>query len=427
MPSIEAPPASAPAAAAGNEGVNVSDLAKGSGAPKSTAMQKALSSLHSKSEDTPKGRHAPKPVDRPKEVKLGYDEGDAPAKEEPPVEEPTKTDAPAKEEPAKEDKPAPVKEPADKAADRKLQPVSKYIDSLKTTNKNLEAQLSSLQAKLTAMGDMDAVHRRMEAAEKRKSELEEEIRYVSYQKSQEFQEKYQKPYEEVWAKAIADLKEIPITTGEGTSRPATAQDMLKLVNLPLGEARKAANEVFGDFANDVMDYYKEIRRLADSQTKALEDAKKGASEREQQMSAAQKRVAEEVGHLWEQFNTEDAKKHDFLKPKEGDEEWNSKLASATRFVDDAWKSTAADPKLTPEQRAEVVRKHAAIRNRAVGFSMLRYENKRLADQLAAVQKELDAIKGSAPKNGNGRPSSAAPGTVTNPLDRARQSLRQLAK
>lgn len=434
-PPPSASAASAPGSTAPPEGVNVSALAaKATPAPKSTQMQRSLDSLRATASPGAKGKPkaatpsvaAPgsdRPVEPPKDVI------EPPATtEEPPEGKPASEDEP-KETPKTEEPPPDKKEaPKDAKPDGKnKQSVGRFIDSLKTTVKNLETENSSLKARLTSMGDMDAVARRMEAAEKRASELESEIKFVNYAKSQEFVEKYQKPYEGAWGKAVSEVSQLNIALEDGSTRKATANDLLNLANAPLDQLDDAAERMFGKSAARVIRHVEKIRELSEAQTQALEEARKTGSEREKQMGESQKRIAETLGTLWERTLAEDSKKLDFLKPKDGDDDWNGALDKSTKFVEDAWKANPADPNLTPEQRAEVIRRHAALRNRAVGFSMLKVENKRLADKLAAVQKELDGIKGSAPTNGNGRPASGAPGTAGNPMDRALADLRSRAR
>jgi hypothetical protein len=177
----------------------------------------------------------------------------------------------------------------------------------------------------------------------------------------------------------------------------------------LGEARKLANELFGDAANDVMSHRTKVRELSQAQEKALVEAKKTGAEREKQMTEAQRKMAGETAQLWQTYNAEDESKYDFLKEKEGDDAWNSKLSSSKKFVDGAFSTSVTDPKLTPEQRAEAVRKHAAVRGRAIGFSMMKMERDAAKAELAKAQKALEEYTKAEPNagNGHGAPPPAA--------------------
>lgn len=332
------------------------------------------------------------------------------------------------EEPATEPEPKPEEsKPGETKPEGKLKSPWKLLDQFKERLKAVEQENLALRAKVPDEKTAGTLTKRLEAAEKRAAELEDEIRYVSYAKSQEFVDKYQKPYEEAWTKANAELSELDVLSEDGTAtRKATAQDLLALANMPLGEARKIANQMFGDAADDVMAHRRRVRELSDAQGKALEDARKSGAERQQQAQAMAKTLADEVSRHWQRFNAEDAEKYDFLKPKDEDGEWNERLEKATILVDKAFAESPHDPRLTAEQRAAIVRRHAAVRSRAIAYSSLKLENKRLRDQLAAKDKELAGFAASAPNGGNGKGKAAEQPQPANPMERAKQRLKASA-
>lgn len=335
-----------------------------------------------------------------------------PEGDEPPKTEPKKEDAPPADKPLLDEKGKPI----DKA---KVSPW-KLLDQFKGRLTAAEKENIELKERLAKLPDVN----RLEGIDKRNKELEEEIRYHNYAKSQEYTEKYQKPYEEAWTKAVADLGQLEVLAEDGSvARKATAADLISLANMPLGQARRQANAMFGDSANDVMMHRQRIRDLSDAQNKALEEARKTGSEREIQLTEKSKVINAEVATLWNKFNEEDAGKLEFLKPREGDDEFNGKLEKARSLVDTAFSQNATDPNLTPEQRAKAVRAHAAVRNRAIAYSSLKLENTRLKAQIAERDAKLKQFEDSAPTGGqtggaNGKPAVQA-GT---PMERARQRL-----
>ena len=337
---------------------------------------------------------------------------------EPPKPTEIKPEPPKSAEAKAPEKPAETTPPEAKPTDDKKASPWKLLDQFKTRVATLERELLETKAKVPD----ETTSKRFEAAQKRATELEEEIRYVNYAKSQEFAEKYQKPYEEAWAKAIGDLTELQVTLEDGTSRKADAKDLLMLANMPLGQARTVANQMFGDAADDVMAHRRRVIDLSDAQNKALTEARKAGDERQQKAVAAHAEVAK----LWGKFIAEDADKLDWLKPKEGDDEHNAKLEKAMNLVDGSFAQSATDPKLTPEQRAEVVRKHAAVRNRAIAYSTLRLELTRLKKQLDEKDKELKQYQASAPTNGTAGGRTPEQQTPSNPMERAKASLRKSA-
>ncbi len=283
----------------------------------------------------------------------------------------------------------------------------------------VELERNQLKEQLSKLPNIE----RLEDIEKRNKELEEEIRFHNYAKSQEYQDKYQKPYEEAWQKAIADLSELEVLNDDGTaSRKATTDDLLALAKMPLGEARKIANQKFGDSANDVMMHRQRIRDLADAQHRALDEARKTGADRQTQMTEKMKSVQAEVTSMWNKFNEEDAAKLEYLKPKESDTEWNEKLDKAKTLVDSAFSQNATDPSLSPEQRAKAVRAHAAVRNRAIAYSGLKLENNRLKAQLKERDDKLKQYEESEPTAGQSGGGSNQPKPAATPMERMRQRM-----
>lgn len=271
----------------------------------------------------------------------------------------------------------------------------------KETLKAKDAEIAKLQTELkTAKSapvddpEKKVLLEKFEAAEKRRSELEKEIAFVAYHKSKEFVDKYQKPYEEAWTKAVAELAELSIENEDGTSRTATSHDLLTLANLPLGEARKRANQMFGDAADDVMAHRRKIRELSDAQTKALDDAKKNSETvtKENQTQALQQQ--ERIKTLWADENKAWQEKFPrWFKPEDGDEEGNALLAKGYEMADAAFSNQG-----TPEERVKL---HAQLRNKAAAFPKLALHLKKARTRIKELETALAAYEDSEPAAGEG--------------------------
>jgi hypothetical protein len=186
-------------------------------------------------------------------------------------------------------------------------------------------------------------------------------------------------------------------------------------------------------ANDVMNHRNKIRELFDEQSSALEQARKDGSTREQaqreQWQGQLKEVQKVVMDGWKASNEKamaDPNVSRFLKPVEGDVEWNSRLEKATKLADQAFSENAMTPGLTPEKRAEIVERHAAVRNRAIAYSMLRYENTKHEALIKELQEELKGFKASEPPAAGSTPP---PGTPPQPKGMAgiHAALEKIAK
>jgi hypothetical protein len=239
---------------------------------------------------------------------------------------------------------------------------------------------------------------RLTEVQKRNEELEKHIHFVDYSKSKDFQEKYEKPYEEKWGQTMSELKDMtivdPVTNEE---RAISPKDMLQLMNMPLNKATDLAKELYGEKAK----------------TEGVEAKKREMETR----SKTQQEMAEFANSQWEVANkgifTHEKTGH-YFSPIDGQEELNTKLENGFKFVDETMKLNPFDPSLSKEDRAKVIEKHAAIRARAAGFGRLRvmYENsqaeiKALQAQLAQYEGSEPNISGTDPASGdlNGRSSA----------------------
>ncbi len=273
----------------------------------------------------------------------------------------------------------------------------------KETIKSKDAEIAKLQGELKTVREKPAedpekktLLEKFEAADKRRQALEKEIAFVAYHKSEEFVNKYQKPYEEAWGKAVSELNELTIESEDGTTRKATAQDLLALSNLPLGEARTAAKKMFGDAADDVMSHRRKIRELSDAQNKALTEAQQNAEthEKEKQTQSLQQR--QKMATLWQDENKAWAEKFPrWFKPEDGDEEGNKLLAKGFELADAAFSNNGQK---APE---EMVKLHAELRNKAAAFPRLALRLKTARTRIKELEASLAEYEKSEPSPGKG--------------------------
>lgn len=324
---------------------------------------------------------------------------------------PDKAEVPGGEEPT--ETPAPT--PETEAKDKKQNPW-KLLKAETARANQLERQIAEAKSSSLAETEKSEYLARIEKAEAKIKEYESEIQFKSYEKSEEFKTKYEQPYERAWQKHMKDMRGVTVFEDD-VSRPMEANDILELVNLDLPTARKVANEKFGDFAGDVMIARKEIRDLYESKALALEEAKKTGADRERQMKEHsqkwQANTSKHVKETWEAANQaalNDPNNGEFFKPVNGDETRNQLLGKGFDLVDKAFSAVVMDPKNTPEQRAEAVRMHAAVRNRAAAFGPMKYLVKKLRAEVESLKKSNGQFKESEPSRAGGvsSPNGAAP-------------------
>jgi hypothetical protein len=286
----------------------------------------------------------------------------------------------------------------------------KLVDEHKAARLKAETELAELRKQMVSPDKVKEIEEKAAKLQADYQKAQEELRYRAYEKSDEFAEKYQKPYMAAWQRWMGELGELTVTDVDtGTERPLDPKDILELVNMPLQKAREHADTVFGSFADDVMSARKEIRGLFEAQNKALQDARKAGDEWQKQQveqhKAQQQKLGTEITEHWKQANdmaVADEKFGKFFKPVEGDEDGNTRLKKGYELADRAFAMSPLDPNLTPEQRKEIVQLHAAVRNRSAAFGRLAVQNESLAKKVATLEAELAKYKSAQPGGGEGR-------------------------
>lgn len=318
--------------------------------------------------------------------------------------------------------------------DRKKVSPWKLVDQFKERATKAEARALELEKNVIPEAKRKETEERLSSYEKRVAEMQDDLRYFNAEKYDPDIIKANAEYVGAFNRALDELSELSVTdSATGQPRALNGNDIATLISLPLGEARKIADEVFGVFADDVMAHRKEIKTLLLAKTAKLEELKKNGSERDKQRQEQfQKMNGELAGHIKTAWEAENAavlahEKHGkFFKPREGDADWNTRLERGYKLVDDAWAMNVNDPRLTKEQREMAVKKNVAVRNRAAAFEAIRLDFERLQAKYDAEHKKLEAYEKSTPGAGGTVPASAAP-VAGGAFNQFRDKLRQLAK
>lgn len=285
----------------------------------------------------------------------------------------------------------------------------------------LEAKVKELEGKAPA--DVKALEERVTATEARNKLLEEEIVFVNYSKSKEYQDKYEAPYRQAWNDAISELAELTVEEADGTTRTATQHDMEMLANMPAGEARKKANAMFGDSADDVIAHRRKIIDLARSQEKALEEAKGKGLERVKQTEQQRKESRAREQQLWTEANSALTERYPkMFGPVEGDAEGNSMLEKGLAQADRIFAPTPETAPKTPEERVAL---HALARYKIANHNRQARWLKNAKARIKELETKLKDYEGSEPNGGlTGGPGGTGTGGY---LEDANAELDQLAK
>lgn len=280
-------------------------------------------------------------------------------------------------------------------------------DETKTKLADLEPKLAQAERELAELRgrpapDTKPLETELATLREQNAALQEEIRFVNYQKHPEFAEKYQRPYLEAWNKAVGEIEQLSITMEDGSTRKATANDFLALANAPLDQLDDLAAQWFPKAAARVIRHVEKMRDLAEAQEAVLAEARKGAGAREQQMAAARKAADERVGNVYRQTTADLAQKFPkWFAPEEGDAEGNEILRKGFEYAD----SVLNGSKLPAEEKAKRL---AIIRAKAASHDRLASRLKSATARIRELEADLAEYEKSAPAGGEAAPGGDAP-------------------
>lgn len=261
----------------------------------------------------------------------------------------------------------------------------------------VKARIRELESKPQESVDVKAITEELAHTKKRLEEYEGELKVTRYERSGEYKEKYEKPYQSAVQSAYAEIGELlvsvpnPEDPENPRERQATAQDFDEVYSLPLGPATKLAKQKFGDAASIVIGHVKAIKDARKAAVTAIEEHKGKAAEFEQQQTAQQRMEQEGRSRMFsEAVNAITQKYPTLFGERDGDTSWNQMLAKGRAMADLAFSDRKG---LTPVQAAIL---DAQVHARISAFPGLRQENEQLKAEKAKLTKEIEEIRGSGP-------------------------------
>jgi len=254
---------------------------------------------------------------------------------------------------------------------------------------------------------------KLTAHEKRLAELDEELRYTAYERSQEFKDKYEKPYVDAWLQGRSNMSSLDVIdrkneeTGEvlQQGRPATAEDFDALMKLDDRSFRKQASQLFGpEQLSELIADRKEVMKLLNSKNKALEDFRKEGTEREQKRAKQIEENSKLTRQTWEQANKTAVEKYpQWFAPDEADPKGNELLEKGYHMADRAFSDgrpiKEGDKPLSP---LELTRLQSALRNKGAAFDRLVHKLSTLQKAHDDLAEKLKGYEESEPGPGDGK-------------------------
>jgi hypothetical protein len=273
-----------------------------------------------------------------------------------------------------------------KERDSVLQP---KLQSLEAKTKEYERTIEQLK---TQAPDVKPFQEKLTALEKENQQLREVVRFSDYKKSPEFTEKYEKPYNEAWSKAVGEVTQLNLQMEDGTVRKATANDLLALANAPLDQLDDLAAQWFPKSSPRVIRHVEKVKDLAEAQDKALQEAQKGAGEFIAKRTQAEQQTNQAFAQAYTGATTELTKKYSkWFAPDEADPQGNDILKKGFDYADTVFSPNGNQ--LTPEQKAGRL---AVIRAKAANHDRLIARNKSHVARIAELEASLAEFEKSEP-------------------------------
>lgn len=311
-------------------------------------------------------------------------------------------DAPEAAKPAPEPKAqpkAPVK-PADKAP-TKPEDKGSGPKELRAAYESASKRLKELESerekwsKQAEDPEKKTLSERLEAVEKRRAELEDEIKFSAYERSQEYKDTYLAPLERALKSAYQDVAQLNLETTDGEK--ATPAHLNTLCRMDLPAAISQSKEWFGDASTEVLAMRRHILELRDQAEGAVEQFRKNGVERERQRSEMSVRQRDEQRKSFQHHVDEGIEKHpDLFKASEEDGKGKQLLTRGMALADSIFEGGNGIPP------AELVKIHAAIRNKAGGYDYLAYRWRQGQNRIKELETKLAEYEASDPGEGSGK-------------------------
>lgn len=392
---VEAPPAPTPAAPPAAPAPSPAAAKPAAGTkPFNPALDNPAIEEHFKSYDKPKGpqkdepkKDAPKPSDKPADQAQ-----DAKADVKPD----------AKIEP---DKTAPVPEPEHKNIKElrtAYETTKKAAQAHEAKIKELEARLSET-AKTQPVADEKVWQEKIAAKDKEYQAIQAKLAEADFTQSQEYQEKYWKPYVNTWTRATAAIQGFQAQNADGTARQITKEDAELLLSLPEAKAFEVAKEIFGEGnpAITVMAAYKiRVNEALEAVNEGKAQFQKISEERRNREFQERQALDDARSKLWVKENQAFTESSPWFKEDENDPEGTEALKKGYAEIDRVFSEEFNKGKIE-----DIVKAHVALRHKAAVYDRLDSEVKKLREKVSALEKERAELMDSAPKGDGTTPKA----------------------
>lgn len=260
----------------------------------------------------------------------------------------------------------------------------------------LQAKIKNLESKpVEHAGDakkIEAYEKQLEEMRGESGNYKRQLAQLDFTKSDEYKTQFYEPASQIYKEAVGFVGRLKAKDGE-SERQATQADFDFIRNLPADARRRAATEMFGDSAPDVLDYTRELDRLNRAAKIATENHAANHERSTLEREGIHKR---EDAEFQEMRNSA----LDGIKSNENWGKWfreDENDPEASQLIRDGYSEIEKLMKdiggLPADQRAAYSALYMA---RAAATPRLMLENNRLQAKVEAFQEELEKIRGTDP-------------------------------
>lgn len=291
-------------------------------------------------------------------------------------------------------------------------------ENLKSEHRSLKAEFEKLKAKPADDARVKQLQELLDSERKARAEIEQELKFTAYEKSQEFKDKFQKPYMEAYKMGRQKAASLKSTNEAGEVRQGTEADFDSLMRIEDDDlATDKAVELFGNKAQMVLYYRERVQELHNSSRAAIEEYRGSAEKREKEQSEAltrqeaereqQSKAAAELFHK----AVEEGKKSrpELFTPPEGDEAAAELIKRGESVADSLF--TRVNPKTgRPYTPDGLIKFHAFVRNAIASHGHLMHKLKAAETRMAELESDLAEYKKSGTSEDSGRAGEKPTGT-----------------
>lgn len=271
-----------------------------------------------------------------------------------------------------------------------------------TEKSTLESRIQQIESKATQTPaddkKLEALNKQLEELRGESSKYKQELVKRDFTASDEYKKNYVEKANTVYAEAVGFVQQLTVNEGE-SQRKATQADFDEIRSLPLGTRRKVANDKFGDYAGDVLQFVRDIDTIKRDATMAVqrhaEQSEKEAAERETNSARSKQEYDSYYKQSLDGVRSNEAYGK-WFSPDEADPEATKLLADG---FDEIEKVTSQLDSLPIDQKAAY---SAVFRARAAATPRLILEINRANAKNAELEAELAKYRGTDPGSEQGK-------------------------